>query len=63
MLDPVRSMVETLSKDDAPAAHLLILCGTIPCCETSLGSHKLKQLSANLGHAAVRNPQTARSAE
>jgi hypothetical protein len=24
--------------------------------------HKLKHLSANLGHAAVRNPQTARSA-
>jgi hypothetical protein len=23
---------------------------------------KLKQLSANMGHAAVRNPQTARSA-
>jgi hypothetical protein len=44
------------------AGHLLILCVSIPCCETSPSRNKLKHLSANLGHAAVRNPQTARSA-
>ena len=36
---------------------------SISCCETSPSRHKLKYLSANLGYAAVRNSQTARSAE
>src|ERR1700704_5219941 len=56
-------MVETAIEGYTPAAHLLILCLSIPCCETSPSRHKLKYVSANLGHAAVRNSQTARSAE
>jgi hypothetical protein len=63
MLDPVRSMVETVSKDDAPAAHLLYFVSPFLAAGLHLAANKLKQLSANLGHAAVRNPQTARSAE
>jgi hypothetical protein len=43
-------------QDNAPAARLQILCvGGI--------RHKLKHLSANLGHATIRNPKAARCAE
>jgi hypothetical protein len=57
----LRPLRRLLSKDAAPAVHLLNFVSP-SLLRDFFRRRKLKHLSANLGHPAVRNAQTARSA-